>query len=490
MFLIQGLSRSVHCVYILDVWKFFTNTFRKTISFFIVNTTGISSNSPGGESWTQVRGKLKQVHVSPTSNQVWGVDSRDWIWRRTGITASKPGGTRWERIAGPDGGVGLKFVSVGRAGVWGVDKSGQVFYRTETCGDEASAGKRWVPVDISNSGSLKQITSGHGEVWGVNSNDQIFVRRGISAETPEGSGWEPIKDNSLTEVYVSSSSNQVWGVDAKGSIFRRLAQHLPTPVGQATQQCGKKGPGSMRRRDTNAGNRIIGGQDAAKGEFPWQVSIRNKNNGGFCGGTLIGNQHVLTAAHCLDTDSPPAAYRVGTGDDNTEKDHDVSEVHIHAGFKFIPGKEIINDIALLKLAEPVDTEGPYAGPACLPPAGRDYRGTKDCWLSGWGVVERYPGKSADRLQKVTGKIWEQQALSKQWGPLLPPNAVGFGGKGWSACMGDSGGPLVCPNGAGAYDVIGVTSFGSGTCSDKPGVFTEVAAYRDWLNYKSGGDIPA
>ena len=44
-------------------------------------------------------------------------------------------------------------------------------------------------------------------------------------------------------------------------------------------------------------------------------------------------------------------------------------------------------------------------------------------------------------------------------------------------MGDSGGPLVCNNGSGAYDVIGVVSFGPGTCSGKPGVFTEVSAYR-------------
>ena len=55
-------------------------------------------------------------------------------------------------------------------------------------------------------------------------------------------------------------------------------------------------------------------------------------------------------------------------------------------------------------------------------------------------------------------------------------------------MGDSGGPLVCPNGSGAYDVIGVVSYGPGTCAGKPGVFTEVAAYRDWLSEKSNGAL--
>jgi len=55
-------------------------------------------------------------------------------------------------------------------------------------------------------------------------------------------------------------------------------------------------------------------------------------------------------------------------------------------------------------------------------------------------------------------------------------------------MGDSGGPLVCTNKFGSYDVIGVVSFGPGTCAGKPGVFTEVSEYRDWLSAKSGGAV--
>merc|ERR1712187_199502 len=75
---------------------------------------------------------------------------------------------------------------------------------------------------------------------------------------------------------------------------------------------------------------------------------------------------------------------------------------------------------------------------------------------------------ADRLQKVTGRIWGARELLRQY-YSLPDHVVGFGEPGkWSACMGDSGGPLVCNNGSGAYDVIGVVSFGPGTCSGKPG----------------------
>ena len=86
--------------------------------------------------------------------------------------------------------------------------------------------------------------------------------------------------------------------------------------------------------------------------------------------------------------------------------------------------------------------------------------------------------------QVTGRIWGARELLRQYWSL-PDHVVGFGepSQGWSACMGDSGGPLICPNGSGSYDVIGVVSFGPGTCSGKPGVFTEVSQYRYVMNYR-------
>merc|ERR1711970_254340 len=251
----------------------------------------------------------------------------------------------------------------------------------------------------------------------------------------------------------------------------------------AFDQCGKKGSGS----------RIINGVDAGHGEFPWQISLRFGRYGHICGGTLIGNQWVLCAAHCFGSSKNPRSYTVRVGEwylkkgDGTEKDHAVSEVHVHEKYNMV--KQFNNDIAVLKLAKPVDFAGPYAGPACLPAAGKDYREHQNCMLSGWGLVKRYPQTLADRLQKVTGKIWNARDLLRQY-YSLPDHVVGFGepSKGWSACMGDSGGPLVCDNGSGAFDVIGVVSFGPGSCSGRPGVFTEVSQYRDWLSAKSGGAI--
>ncbi|XP_019615747.1 PREDICTED: uncharacterized protein LOC109463383 isoform X2 [Branchiostoma belcheri] len=137
---------------------------------------GICWYSPGGTSWRNIPGKLKQVHVSPTSNQVWGVNSGNNIYRRTGITASNPAGTGWQNIGGQ-----LKFVSVGRAGVWGVNSNDQIYYRTGTSGNENVPGTGWERV----SGSLKLISSGNGVVWGVNSNNQIYVRAAACPPTYE-----------------------------------------------------------------------------------------------------------------------------------------------------------------------------------------------------------------------------------------------------------------------------------------------------------------
>merc|ERR1711890_164373 len=113
----------------------------------------------------------------------------------------------------------------------------------------------------------------------------------------------------------------------------------------ACETCGKKGSDS----------RIINGVDAGHGEFPWQISLRFGRYGHICGGTLIGKQHVLCAAHCFGQTMKPK--------------------------------------------NPVDLSGPYAGLACMPAAGKDYRGHSECQLSGWGLVKRWPQTLADRLRR-------------------------------------------------------------------------------------------
>merc|ERR1712243_490041 len=159
----------------------------------------------------------------------------------------------------------------------------------------------------------------------------------------------------------------------------------------AYQQCGKKGSGS----------RIINGVDAGHGEFPWQISLRFGRYGHICGGTLIGNQYVLCAAHCFGQTKNPRSYTVRIGEwylqqqDGTEKDHAVSEVHVHESYN--RPKQFNNDIALMKLAKPVDFSGPYAGPACMPLARTTVEPKTACSLDGaWSSVTLRPSLIVSR----------------------------------------------------------------------------------------------
>jgi len=271
----------------------------------------------------------------------------------------------------------------------------------------------------------------------------------------------------------------------------------------AFEECGKKGSSS----------RIVGGQNAGYGEFPWQISLQVKSRYPHrapfhtCGGTIIDKQWVLCAAHCFNAGStrPKSNYRVRVGEwklnSATEKpqDFNIAEVYVHEKWNI----RTLNqgyDIALIKLDGEIDLSGPYAGTACIPSAGEDFRGASDCILSGWGFIEKRGNKDgtrADQLQKVSGNIWTRQGLKDVWSKTntLPPQyrtfgdkLLGFGDPGkWSACQGDSGGPLVCKNKSGAYSVVGVVSYGPPACgsngSGLPGMFTEVVGYLDWIKDK-------
>ncbi|CAH1254013.1 CHRNB3 [Branchiostoma lanceolatum] len=182
---------------------------------------GVTASNPTGTAWLQVVGKLKQLDVSSTANQlcVWGVDSNNNVLRRTGITTEEAAGTDWEEIDGS-----LKFVSVGSAGVWGVNAEDDIWYRTGTIGNEASAGSGWEQIE----GKMKQISSGDNIVWGVTRDDDILIREGINSSTPAGTGWKQIPGK-LKQVEASPSGQQAWGVNSGDYVFLRTGMTATEP---------------------------------------------------------------------------------------------------------------------------------------------------------------------------------------------------------------------------------------------------------------------
>merc|ERR1712198_282816 len=155
---------------------------------------------------------------------------------------------------------------------------------------------------------------------------------------------------------------------------------LATAPTSAYEECGKRG----------AASRIIGGERAALGEFPWQISLRFALLGAskhVCGGSLISRNWVVTAAHCFDASTTVSRFTVRVGEwrmksfDESEKDFAIEKIIIHEDWN-LPD----NDIALIKLHGDVDLSGPYVGTICLPERTKDYRGTKNCILTGWGYT--------------------------------------------------------------------------------------------------------
>lgn len=230
---------------------------------------------------------------------------------------------------------------------------------------------------------------------------------------------------------------------------------------------------------------IVGGETATPGSWPWQANLRSKSGDyQFCGGSLIDEQFILTAAHCYYR-ALPMDQEVGLGFHHVNGDGDagtvmvdVQTIILHEDYK---SRTLENDVCLLKLSTPV-TMTDRISPVCLP-AAAPFDGSA-VHITGWGDTEN---TTPDRnlLQEATVKIIDRKTCNQRgWynGEILDGMVcAGYGQGGIDTCQGDSGGPLVQSDASGTYVIHGITSWGYG-CADakNPGVYAEVAYYKDWI----------
>uniref|UniRef100_A0A8C6I812 Transmembrane protease serine 9 n=1 Tax=Mus spicilegus TaxID=10103 RepID=A0A8C6I812_MUSSI len=240
--------------------------------------------------------------------------------------------------------------------------------------------------------------------------------------------------------------------------------------------------------------RIVGGVEAAPGEFPWQVSLR-ENHEHFCGATIIGARWLVSAAHCFNEFQDPAQWAAQAGSvhlSGSEASAVRTRVLRIAKHPAYDADTADFDVAVLELARPLPF-GRYVQPACLPAATHVFPPGKKCLISGWGYLKEDFLVKPEVLQKATVELLDQSLCSSLYGHSLTDRMVCAGyldGK-VDSCQGDSGGPLVCEEPSGRFFLAGIVSWGIG-CAEarRPGVYTRVTRLRDWiLEVTSAADMP-
>ncbi|KAM9093920.1 serine protease 33 [Sarcophilus harrisii] len=232
--------------------------------------------------------------------------------------------------------------------------------------------------------------------------------------------------------------------------------------------------------------RIVGGRNAGEGAWPWQASLRH-NRAHICGATLISHSWVLTAAHCFSLPVKVSQFQVVLGElqlfstPGQSISSPLSKVILHPDYSGVDGS--LGDIALLKLARPLYFS-PWILPACLPEADNPFHTNLTCFVTGWGnVKEGVQLSSPYTLQEAKLPLIDAKECDKilNWHKVTDKMiCAGYIKGGVDACQGDSGGPLVCPY-LGSWFLVGIVSWGIGCAQPKkPGVYTLVSAYGDWI----------
>ncbi|CAB3256520.1 unnamed protein product [Arctia plantaginis] len=234
--------------------------------------------------------------------------------------------------------------------------------------------------------------------------------------------------------------------------------------------------------------RVVGGDGAAAGAWPWQAALYR--DGDFqCGGTLIHAQWLLSASHCFYQATEAhwvarlGALRRGAWPRGPwERVARVRQVVLHP--KYAP-RGFRNDIALLRL-DPLPLHARLR-PACLPQPRAQPPAGHHCTVVGWGQLYEHERVFPDTLQEVELPVISTAECRRRT-RLLPLYRVtddmfcaGYERGGRDACLGDSGGPLMCQESDKWY-VYGVTSNGYGCArANRPGVYTKVSHYIEWID---------
>uniref|UniRef100_A0A3P9NZS4 Peptidase S1 domain-containing protein n=1 Tax=Poecilia reticulata TaxID=8081 RepID=A0A3P9NZS4_POERE len=240
-------------------------------------------------------------------------------------------------------------------------------------------------------------------------------------------------------------------------------------------------------------SRIIGGQDAQLGDWPWQVYYTVGVS--YCGGSLISNEWVDDLNY---TEVQVGVVQLDGISNSTKVTRKLSEIICHPEYDSSTNE---NDICLLKLSAPVDFT-PYIQPICLASENSTFHDGLVSWVTGFGVTGKL--HNSHRLRQHPLKVEVPIVVNNRcmcyysetfmnlllFNANLNPNnylCAGFKEGGKDSCQGDSGGPLMVQlQNSPQWVQAGVVSFGDGCAVPmKPGIYTRVSQYQSWINDTPG-----
>jgi secreted trypsin-like serine protease len=245
-------------------------------------------------------------------------------------------------------------------------------------------------------------------------------------------------------------------------------------VGPPPNGCGRQAVPPLRTR-------IVGGQEAVPHSWPWLVSLQ-QYGGHFCGGTLIDEYHVVTAAHCLQDDDVMDGFTIVAGlhtrsrpDPQRVQRRQVARIFNH---EYYNDDTNYNDIAVIRLASPVQLNS-YVNVVCLP--GNNPGLNEKVMIAGWGTTT-YEGSSPDSLRQANILIMDN---CREVYDFDAAKQICAGNYQYTkdSCQGDSGGPLMY-EANGQWILSGVVSYGDECAKqDRPGVYARVSHYLPWIRSK-------
>ncbi|SPP80582.1 phenoloxidase-activating factor 3 [Drosophila guanche] len=277
-------------------------------------------------------------------------------------------------------------------------------------------------------------------------------------------------------------------------------------------------PGDLNRIDpagyrlldsvTQCGNRgnpkVSGGRNSKPGEFPWVALLKYETSGRqfLCGGSLISDRFILTAAHCIVQQPPLIGVRLGEHDLAREEDctylggihrvcqppHEdfgVDDVRVHPSYSH---GSINNDIALIKLDRSVVLPKSHIAPVCLPidDESKQLAHDQSFLIAGWGRTDKEDAASIQQRALITRKDVSVCRNYYNNAPVNENHICATGSGIAHTCRGDSGGPLFFKHRFKQhyrFVQYGVISFGGqrcGTNRNQPGVFANIIDMLPWI----------